>query len=202
MNKANVNLVLVLCLVVQSCPTLCDPRTVSLPGSSVHGDSPGKNTGVGCPALLQGNFLTQEWNLGLLHRGGGGAGGRFFTSWATREAQSCPYPILKAVLLPVSMTSTTPGLLTTNAEVIWSLLFVPQEPFLFLVPMNSFFPVSLDSPPNPNHWLVFHHHYKHYVPRSHQQLLYSFLSPCPFNIPIIFNLSFLKDSFRATLQAT
>ena len=33
-------------------------------------DSPGKNTGVGCHALLQGNFPTQELNpglLGLLH---------------------------------------------------------------------------------------------------------------------------------------
>ena len=27
--------------------------------SSVHGDSPGKNTGVGCCALLQGIFSTQ-----------------------------------------------------------------------------------------------------------------------------------------------
>ena len=46
---------IVLCLVAQSCPTLCDP----LPGSSVHGDSPGKNTRVGCHALLQGIFPTQ-----------------------------------------------------------------------------------------------------------------------------------------------
>ena len=30
-------------------------------------DSPGKNTGVGCPALLQGIFLTQELNLGPRH---------------------------------------------------------------------------------------------------------------------------------------
>ena len=37
-----------LCLVTQSCLTLCDPMDCSLPGSSVHGDSPGKNTGVGC----------------------------------------------------------------------------------------------------------------------------------------------------------
>ena len=36
-------------LVTQLCPTLCDPLEHSLPGSSVHGDSPGKNTGVGCP---------------------------------------------------------------------------------------------------------------------------------------------------------
>ena len=35
------------------------------PGSSVHGDSPGKNTGVGCLALLQGIFPTQGSNPGL-----------------------------------------------------------------------------------------------------------------------------------------
>ena len=33
---------MVLCLVTQSCPTLCDPMDCSLPGPSVHGDSPGK----------------------------------------------------------------------------------------------------------------------------------------------------------------
>ena len=37
------------------------------PGFSVHGDSPGKNTGVGCHALLQGIFPTQASNLGLPH---------------------------------------------------------------------------------------------------------------------------------------
>ena len=36
-------------LVAQLCLTLCDPMDCSLPGSSVHGDSPSKNTGVGCP---------------------------------------------------------------------------------------------------------------------------------------------------------
>jgi len=35
------------------------------PGSSVHGDSPGKNTGAGCHALLQGIFPTQGSNPGL-----------------------------------------------------------------------------------------------------------------------------------------
>ncbi|CAN0465107.1 unnamed protein product [Rangifer tarandus platyrhynchus] len=47
---------------LQSGPTLCDPVDCSPPGSSVHGDSPGKNTGVGCHALLQGIFLTQGGN--------------------------------------------------------------------------------------------------------------------------------------------
>ena len=37
---------LVLCSVAQLCLTLCDLMDCSFPGSSVHGDSPGKNTGV------------------------------------------------------------------------------------------------------------------------------------------------------------
>ena len=93
-------------LVTQLCPTLCNPMDCSPPGSSVYGDSPGKNTGVGCqcpppgylpnpgiktrsptlqtdsllseppenakntgvgsPSLLQGDFLTQELKQGLL----------------------------------------------------------------------------------------------------------------------------------------
>ena len=52
-------------LVAQSCPTLCDPVDCSPPGSSVHGDSPGKNTAVGGHALLQGIFPKQESNPGL-----------------------------------------------------------------------------------------------------------------------------------------
>jgi len=39
----------------------------SLPGSSVHEDSPGKNTVVVYHALLQGIFPTQGSNLGILH---------------------------------------------------------------------------------------------------------------------------------------
>ena len=56
----------VLCLVAQSHLPLCDPMDCSLPGSSVHGDSPGKNTGVRCHALLQGIFPIQGLNPGLL----------------------------------------------------------------------------------------------------------------------------------------
>ena len=58
----------------------CDPLDCSLSGSSVLRDSPGQNTGVGSLCLLQGIFLTQELNPGLLHCR------RFFTDWATREA--------------------------------------------------------------------------------------------------------------------
>ena len=45
---------------LQSCLTLCDPMDFSPPGSSVHGDSPGKNTGVGCHVLLQGILLLSK----------------------------------------------------------------------------------------------------------------------------------------------
>ena len=84
--------------------------------SFVHGDSPGKNTRVGCPALFQGIFPTQGSNPGLLQcrwvlyhlshkrsprtlewvaypfsRGSSQPrisciAGGFFTNWAIREA--------------------------------------------------------------------------------------------------------------------
>ena len=41
-------------LVAQSCMAFCNPMDYSLPGSSAHGHSPGKNTGVGCHSRLQG----------------------------------------------------------------------------------------------------------------------------------------------------
>jgi len=43
------------------------PMDCSPPGSSIHGDSPGKNSGVGCHALLQGIFPIQGSNSGILH---------------------------------------------------------------------------------------------------------------------------------------
>ena len=56
-----------LCLGAQSCPTLCNPMDCSPPGSSVHGDSPRKNTAMRCHAFLQEIFPTQGSNQGLLH---------------------------------------------------------------------------------------------------------------------------------------
>ena len=50
----------------------------SLPGSSVHGDSPGKKTGVGCHALLQGISMSPA------------LAGKFFTTTSTTwEATPC-----------------------------------------------------------------------------------------------------------------
>ena len=54
-------------LIVQWCPTLCNPMDWSLPGSPVHGILQARNTGVGSHSLLQWIFLTQGLNPGLLH---------------------------------------------------------------------------------------------------------------------------------------
>ena len=58
-----------LCVCVVSCISrvqlFCDPMDCSLPGSSVLGDSPDKNTVVCCHFLLQGICQTQAANLRL-----------------------------------------------------------------------------------------------------------------------------------------
>ena len=73
--------------VAQSCLTLCDPTNCSPPGSSVHGTSPSKNTGVGSPSLLRGSSQPKDRTQVSCIAGG------FFTIWATREAQygNSPY---------------------------------------------------------------------------------------------------------------
>ena len=70
-----------LCLVTQLCPILCDPMDYSPPGSSVHGHSPDKNTGVSCHVVFskessQPRKWTQVSPVAC----------RFFTIWVTREA--------------------------------------------------------------------------------------------------------------------
>ena len=64
-------------LITRSCPTLCESMDCSLRLLCPQ-NSPGKNTGVGSHALLQGIFLTQVSCFA----------GRFFTVWATTEAQN------------------------------------------------------------------------------------------------------------------
>ena len=51
---------------LQSCPTLCGPTDSVAHQAPLSMDSPGKNTGVGCHALLQGIFPTQGSNVCLL----------------------------------------------------------------------------------------------------------------------------------------
>ena len=78
------------CLVTQSCPTLCDPMDCGPPGASVLG-------------ILQARIL--EWVAMPSSRGSSQSrgwtqvsdiAGRFFTTWATRET---PEPLQKELKL-------------------------------------------------------------------------------------------------------
>ena len=51
-----------LCCAVLSCYVMSDSLCPWTVGSSVHGDSPGKNTGVGCHALLLVTSLTKSFS--------------------------------------------------------------------------------------------------------------------------------------------
>ena len=52
--------IILLCLITQSCLTLCNHMDYNPSGPSVLGDSPGKNTGVGCHAFLQGSSQLRD----------------------------------------------------------------------------------------------------------------------------------------------
>ena len=70
----------VLCLAVQSCPTLCDPMERRGWQATVHGDSPGKNTGVVAVSSSRGSSQPRDWTQVFR------IAGRFFTIWATKNA--------------------------------------------------------------------------------------------------------------------
>ena len=82
-NKCNSICVWVCAKLLQLCLTLCDPIDSSPLASSVRRYSPGKNTGVGCHALLQGS--SQGSNS---HPMSPALAGRFFTTSTTAEAHS------------------------------------------------------------------------------------------------------------------
>ena len=67
-------------LVAQSCLTLCDPMDYSLPGSPIHGDFSGKNTGMGCMLSFRRSLQPRDGNQ-FCH-----IAGRFLTIWATKFA--------------------------------------------------------------------------------------------------------------------
>ena len=90
----------VLCLVAQSCPTVCNPMDCSPPSSSLLGDSPGKNTGMSCHALLQ----PRDWSSQPRDRIQVPCiAGRFFTDWATRKPKNTgvrSLSLLQGLFLP------------------------------------------------------------------------------------------------------
>ena len=71
-------------------------------------DSPGQNTGAGSRSLLQGIFPTQVSRIA----------GRFFTVWATREAQNR----LQSQKVPALRRRRTEGALLTLGTSVFSLV--------------------------------------------------------------------------------
>ena len=122
-------------LVAQSCPTLWDPMHCSPPGTSVHGDPPGKNTAVGYHALLQGVSIRTKIYLAHILPG-----------WMRYRNQThlqvpLPSPIYNLIILKIFSTlrSTSHVILFTsnvihNAENFRgeSLLYLPF--FFFFLP--------------------------------------------------------------------
>ena len=110
------------------CPTPWDPMDSSLPGSSVSGDFPGKNTGVGCHALLQGFFRTQGSNLSLscLH-------------WQAGSLPRAP-PGKPMVLDKCLMTCTHHCSITQNSYTALNILCAPPaHPSAQIVANQSFY---------------------------------------------------------------
>ena len=106
---------------LQSCLSLCDPMDSSPPGSSVHGDSPGKNTRVDCHALLQGIFLMQGWNPDLPH--------------CRRILYHLIYQrsprILKGVAYPFSRGTSWPKDRTRVSCIAGGFFELPEKPILY-----------------------------------------------------------------------
>ena len=70
-----------LCLVTQSCPTLCDPMDCSPPGPSVHGILQARVLEWVAMPSSRGSFQLRDQTQVSQNAGG------FFIVWATREAQ-------------------------------------------------------------------------------------------------------------------
>ena len=70
----------VLCLVIQSCLTLCDPMDCSPLGTSVYGVTSGKNTEWVAMPFSRGSSQPRDWTQVSC------TAGRFFAIRATREA--------------------------------------------------------------------------------------------------------------------
>ena len=72
-------------LVAQSCPTCCNRMDCSLPGSSVHGILQARILEWVAIPFFRRSSWPRDWIQVFC------IPGRFFTIWATREAQLLPY---------------------------------------------------------------------------------------------------------------
>ena len=87
---------------LQSCPTLCNPMDSEPTRLLCPWDSPGKNTGVGCHALLP----NPGWNLSLMSPA---LAGEFFTTGVTNQFSSVQFCHKSCLTLCNAMDCSMPG---------------------------------------------------------------------------------------------
>ena len=124
--------ILVCVLVAQSCPTLCDPMDCSPPpGSSVHGILQARILGWVAIPFSRGSSQPRDWTWVSC------IAGRFFTIWATREAQSqsillfnLALPQACEILVPQSRTEPTPWIVKSQHPNHWTAREFPQSTLL------------------------------------------------------------------------
>ena len=148
-----------MCLVPQLCLTVCDSMDCSPPGSSVHGDSADKNTGVGCLAPCPGDLPNpgigpsspqlRQILYHLSHQGSPGLKG-------CKSSVNVPFrsQMLKGSQGPHQKTARQENIRTAGASV--PLLCLQRRanllPFLsrvLWVRVNEFFPLDKMSHPLP-----------------------------------------------------
>ena len=103
---------------MQLCLTLCDPMDCRPPGSRPW-DFPAKNSGVGCPALLQGILLTHGSNLHLLTSLVLADG--FFTSNTTWEALETDKELQKFAEKSLMPIIQVPPMMTRKTKIHYHL---------------------------------------------------------------------------------
>ena len=107
------------CLVPQLCLILCNPMDCSPPGSFVHRDSPGKNTGMVAMPSSRGSSQPREQTQVSCIAGG------FWAIWATKEAHPIcmllsHFSRVRLCVTPETAAHQTPPSLEFSRQEHWS----------------------------------------------------------------------------------
>ena len=122
---------------LQSCPTLCNSRDCSLPGSSVHGILQARILQWVAISFIQGIFPIQGSNLGLLHC-------RQVVYHLSHQGSPIPFiVIVKYWLCPLFCTICTCSLLQSTLCLLTHYPYLPLPTSLSHLVTTHFFSVSL-----------------------------------------------------------
>ena len=127
-------------LVVQSCPTLCDPMDYSLPGPSVHGISQARMLEWVAISFSRGSSWPRDWTCISCVFCVSCIAGRFFTLWTIREA--IRHPMLSTTLEERELLSHF--FFWQNLRIIWYEWAAPLSWPLLNLGMESIPPNHLE----------------------------------------------------------